>query len=77
METIRERVGAYLEKTGESKSSLAERLGMGRTTLFQKMNGRSEFTLCEAQKLSQILNCSIDDLFVSPFASDEKQSLPV
>lgn len=69
MESIRERIGAYLAKTGESKKSLADQLDMSRGTLSQKMSGRTEFTLAEAKTLARILGCTVDELFVSPLAS--------
>ena len=46
-------------------SKLAEKIGMAKTTLYDKYNGRSEFTLPEAFTIQEALNSKmcIDDLF--------------
>lgn len=69
MDSIKERVGAYLERTGTTKAELAQSLGMSRVTLHSKLVGQSEFRLSEAEQLANVLGCSVDDLRVSPFAS--------
>ena len=68
MESIKERVGAYIERTGTTKSELAQKLGMSRVTLHSKLTGQTEFRLSEAERLAHILGCSVDDLRVSPFS---------
>jgi DNA-binding XRE family transcriptional regulator len=68
LESIKERVGAYIERTGTTKSELAQKLGMSRVTLHSKLTGQTEFRLSEAERLAQILGCSVDDLRVSPFS---------
>lgn len=71
MESIRERVGAYIERTGMTKGELAERLGMSRVTLHSKLMGQTEFRFGEAQELAEILGCSIDELRISPFKQSD------
>ena len=66
MESIKERVGAYLMREGETLSSLAEDLGMSRTTLRHKLDGRVEFKLSEADRLAKVLGCTVDELRESP-----------
>ena len=68
MDSIRERVGAYTERTGTTKAELADSLGMSRVTLHNKLNGLSEFSLSEAVQLAKILGCTVDDLRTSPFS---------
>lgn len=68
MDSIKERVGAYIERTGTTKSELADMLGMSRVTLHSKLAGQTEFRLSEAERLAQILGCSVDDLRISPFS---------
>lgn len=68
MDSIKERVGAYLARTGKTKAEIAASLGMSRTAFFTKMAGKSEFSLTEAHDLAAMLDCSMDELFVSPFA---------
>lgn len=67
MDSIKERVGAYIERTGTTKTELAKQLGMSRVTLHSKLVGRSEFRLSEAERLATIIGCSVDELRVSPF----------
>lgn len=67
MDSIRERVGAFIERTGMTKAELANQLGMSRVSLHSKLNGQTEFRLSEAERLAEILGCSVDDLRISPF----------
>lgn len=67
MDSIKERVGAFIERTGMSKEEMADRIGISRGALYSKLKGESEFSLSEAKTLSRLLGCSTDDLFVSPF----------
>ena len=67
MDSIKERVGAYIERTGTTKSELAKKLGMSRVSLHSKLVGQTEFRLSEAERLAAILGCSVDELRVSPF----------
>ena len=62
MDAIKERVGAYLARTGVSRESLAESIGMSRNSFYQKLIGESEFKLSEAFALADVLGCSVDDL---------------
>lgn len=62
MDCIRERVGAYLCRTGTTKQQLASELGMSDVTLWSKLSGRSEFRISEAIKLSNILGISVNEL---------------
>lgn len=62
MDVIKERVGAYIARTGTTREDLAAKLGMTRVTLHQKLNGESEFKLGEAFALADALGCTVDDL---------------
>lgn len=68
MDSIKERVGAYLEREGKTKQELASELGMTTVTLGHKLNGRTDFTFSQAIRLSEILGCTVGDLRESPFA---------
>ncbi len=68
MDSIRERVGAFIERTGMTKAELANQLGMSRVSLHSKLSGQTEFRLSEAERLAEILGCSVDDLRISPFS---------
>ena len=59
---IRERVGAYLERTGATKQSVANALGITTVTLASKLRGDSPFDLEQAFKLADLMGCKVDDL---------------
>jgi len=68
MDSIKERVGAYLEREGKTKRWLADELGMTTVSLYSKLNGDTEFTFSQAIRLSEILGCTVNDLRISPFS---------
>ena len=67
MDSIKERVGAYLERERVTKKELASKLGMSTVTLNSKLDGDTEFTFSQAIRLSRILGCTVNDLRISPF----------
>lgn len=64
---IRERLGAYLERTGATKQSVADALGITTVTLASKLRGDSYFDLEQAFRLADLIGCKVDDLRVRPF----------
>lgn len=62
MGSINVRVAAWLLEQGHTKEKLAGLLKMSTTTLDKKINGKTEWTWTQAQALSTILGCSLDDL---------------
>lgn len=69
MDSIKERVGAYLEREGKTKKWLADELDMSTVTLNSKLNGETEFSFSQAIRLSDVLGCTVSELRVSPFAN--------
>ena len=69
MDSIKERVGAYLEREGKTKKWLADKLDMSTVTLNAKLNGETEFSFSQAIRLSDVLGCTVSELRVSPFAN--------
>lgn len=69
MNSIKERVGAFLAREGKTKQWLAGELGMSAVTLSSKLNGETEFTLSQAIHLSDVLGCNVSDLRVSPYSN--------
>lgn len=67
MDSIKEWVGAYLERTDTTKAELANQMAISRTSFYNKMDGTTEFTLSEAGKLAEILGITTDQLLISPF----------
>ena len=64
MSKIVELVGAYMLKEHVTKRQLADYLGLkSTTTLNNKLQGLSEFSLSEAGRLASLLGCKIDDLY--------------
>lgn len=68
MDSIKERVGAYLEREGKTKKWLADELDMTTVTLSSKLSGETEFSFSQAIRLSEILGCTVSELRVSPFS---------
>lgn len=66
MDSIKHRVVIWQMATGKDKDELCKELNIGKTTLYAKLNGLSDFTLTEARRLAQLFGCSVDDLFVDP-----------
>lgn len=65
MDSIKERVGAYLAREKQTKQWMAGELGMTTVTLNSKLNGDTEFTLSQAIRLSEILGCAVSELRTS------------
>lgn len=59
---LSEKVNEYAEKNGVTRDALADRLGMSRSSFFNKVRGSYEFNLSEAYALSRILGISLDEL---------------
>lgn len=66
---IRERLGAYLARTGATKQSVADALGITTVTLASKLRGESLFDLEQAFRLADLIGCRVDDLRTRPFES--------
>lgn len=62
MGAIKERLAAYVARTGTSKRDVANALGISLPTLYNKLRGDSEFTLAQAFALADMMGCSVDDL---------------
>ena len=58
---IRERVGAFIARENVTKKSLADKLGCTDVSLYNKLNGITQFTLEEAFVLADTIGCSVDD----------------
>lgn len=52
-----------IEKKGMKLLAIAKILGISRTALWYKLTNKSEFTQSELKKLSDVLTCSISDLY--------------
>lgn len=59
---LSEKVGEYAEKNNETRDSIADKLGISRSSFFNKVRGSYELSLSEAYKLSRLLGVSLDEL---------------
>lgn len=62
MEFIRQNVENYLDNNNVTKGALANRIGISRSTLYEKLDGNRPWLLDEAIALSELIGCTIDDL---------------
>ena len=60
--TLQEKVGQYIEANGTTMGAVADKLGISRSSLFNKLRGSNEFSLSEAFNLSSILGITVDEL---------------
>lgn len=61
--TMQEKVGQYVEANQMTMGAFADKLGMSRSSLFNKMRGSNEFSLSEAFNMSLILGMSLDEFY--------------
>lgn len=54
---------AEAARAGMTYKAISKMLGIAEKTVYLKINGHSEFTLSEAQLLSDYFDCHIDYLF--------------
>lgn len=59
-----------IKSSGYRHGFLAEKLGLSRTGLYNKINNKSEFLASEIQTLSEILNLSPDERQAIFFAKE-------
>lgn len=62
LENINAHVDSYTEKHNVKKESIAEAIGIGRTTFYTKLRGDSNFDIFEAMHMANLFGCTIDDL---------------
>lgn len=62
MTNINQKIGVWLLDTSNTKSDLAEALGMTTRTLKNRINGDYEWTWPEVCKLADILGCTLQEL---------------
>lgn len=63
MRQIQSAVTSFAKCNGLTKDELAEKLGFKRTSFYNKLCGKSEYTLSEAYSLSRELGCTLDDFY--------------
>lgn len=58
---LSEKVNEYAERENRTRDSIADELGMSRSSFFNKVKGSYEFSLSEAYALSRILGVTLDE----------------
>lgn len=61
---LSEKVNEYAERENRTRDSIADELGMSRSSFFNKVKGSYEFSLSEAYALSRILGVTLDEFHV-------------
>lgn len=59
---INEKVGAWLLEEGNTRSMLAQEIGISRPVLNSRLNGSSKWSWNEVVKISQITGCTLNEL---------------
>ena len=59
---INEKLGAWLLEEGHNRDLLAKELGMTRPTLQNRINGTAKWEWEEVIKVSQLTNCTLNEL---------------
>ena len=54
---------AEMARAGVSVADIAERVGVGKSTVYSWMNGSSDFTVSDAFNVAGMFDCSVDYLF--------------
>lgn len=57
-------VEGYAKIAGISLDDLSKHLGITKRTLYNKISGKTDFTLEEAKKIKTLLGRSIDEIFL-------------
>ena len=61
-ERINEKVGAWLLEEGNTKTVLAERIGISRPALNKRLDGRAKWKWGEVVEIADLTNCSLNEL---------------
>lgn len=50
-----------INENGFNVESIADKIGIDRSTLYRKLNGEVRMTICEANKMKQLLNMTSEE----------------
>ena len=77
-----EKLNAFLDKSGFSKSDIAAKLGLSRASLYKKLSGETAFSSSEISRLAVITRMTAEEIFdifftewVSKFANSKKEMI--
>lgn len=63
---IAARIEAYAKAANIDKDSIADELEIGRSTFYDRLNGKRRWYLDEARALAKMLGCTVDELMTMP-----------
>lgn len=63
MKQVQHAVTDFAKANNTTKEELALKLGFKHTSFYNKLCGKSEYTLSEAYSLSRELGCTLDDFY--------------
>lgn len=67
-------IRAMIRERGLKQENVARALQISTNTLYKKLNGETEFRLCEAKTLAALLDTSVDVLFFGDLG-DQKENM--
>lgn len=62
MNHINEKLGGYMLKTGATRTSIAEALGLDPRSLKARIDGETEWKLSEVMAIADLVGCTADEL---------------
>lgn len=66
MDEIKANINRYVERHGTTIVELAKAIGISRSSLYDKMAGRSPWMLSDVMSLAEHMGCSVQDLLTMP-----------
>lgn len=65
---IGEHICRYVDEHDTTKSALASNLGISRSALYEKIDGKRHWLIDETIRLAEIMGCEVVDLLVPPIS---------
>lgn len=66
MESIKEHINNYIKEHNVTVNAIACAIGISRSSLYDKLNGKRPWMLTEVIDLADYMGCTVNDLLVSP-----------
>jgi DNA-binding XRE family transcriptional regulator len=63
---ISKNVDVYVLEHGTTKDAIAKHIGISRSSLYDKLNGKRPWMLNEAIDLASLMGCTVADLITPP-----------
>lgn len=66
MEAIAANIDAYVRTSATTKDAIAKAIGISRSSLYDKLNGKRPWMLTEVIDLAGFMDCTVNDLLRMP-----------